>query len=247
MDEINHKVENMKKIKAILFDLDGTLRLTAPSGGEVFVEYLQTLNLNFSEEQILFAKRWEHFYFANSALIRQDSQTFKDDSEGFLINYSKRRLMALKLPEAYAQELAPQVAHHMSEVYKPEVFVPEEIPFILSMLREDGYTLGVVSNREEPFQTELDEMNLTSYFDFLLPAGEVGAFKPDAKVFQHALKIANANADEAMYVGDNYFADIVGSNNVGLLPILYDPTDLFPNAPNCYTIQSFNQLHDLLK
>ncbi|HRJ75060.1 MAG TPA: HAD-IA family hydrolase, partial [Anaerolineales bacterium] len=114
-------------------------------------------------------------------------------------------------------------------------------------LRESGYTLGVVSNRETSFQNELDEMNLTNYFDFLLAAGEVGAFKPDARVFHHALQISKTQADETVYIGDNYFADIVGSNNAGLMPVLYDPTGLFPEAPDCHIIQSFNQLNDLLK
>jgi FMN phosphatase YigB (HAD superfamily) len=237
----------MKKIKAILFDLDGTLRLTTPSGGKVLVEYLQTHNITFSQEQILFGERWEHYYFANSPQIQQDTQTFKDDMDGFWLNYSKRRLMALELSESDAHELAPHVSKHMGEVYKPQVTVPEEIPSVLTALREEGYTLGVVSNRETSFQNELNEMNLTGYFDFLLAAGEVGAFKPDVKVFHHALQISKTRADETMYVGDNYFADIVGSNNAGLVPVLYDTTNLFPNAPDCYTIQSFEQLNDLLK
>jgi predicted HAD superfamily phosphohydrolase YqeG len=50
-----------------------------------------------------------------------------------------------------------------------------------------------------------------------------------------------------MYIGDNYFADIVGSNSAGLVPVLYDPTNLFPEAPDCHIIQSFNQLIKLLK
>lgn len=237
----------MKKIKAILFDLDGTLRLTTPSGGKVFAEYLQSHNISFSQEQILFAERWEHFYFANSTQIQEDNDNFKDDIKSFWVNFSRRRLIALSVPEVQAAELAPHVSKHMSEAYQPQVVVPQEIPSVLTQLREAGYTLGVVSNREDPFQKELDEMNLTSYFDFLLAAGEVGSFKPDTKIFHHALGMANAKADEAIYIGDNYFADIVGSNQAGLVPVLYDPTNLFPNAPDCHIIQSFNQLPELLK
>lgn len=237
----------MKNIKAILFDLDGTLRHHLPTGGEVFLQFLESINLQFSLEDKLHVERWEHFYFANSREIIEDNVNFKDDVQAFWINFSKRRLMALKLSESHAHELAPQLSKHMNEAYKPQVVVPEEIPIVLTSLRESGYTLGVVSNRETPFQNELDEMNLTSYFDFLLAAGEVGAFKPDAKVFQHALQISKTQADETIYVGDNYFADIVGSNNAGLIPVLYDPSGLFPDAPDCHIIQTFNQLHDLLK
>ncbi|MFN3491652.1 MAG: HAD family hydrolase [Anaerolineales bacterium] len=237
----------MKKIKAILFDLDGTLRHHLPNGGEVFLQYLESLNIQYSLEDKLRAERWEHFYFANSTQIQEDNKTFKDDINAFWVNFSRRRLIALGLSEAQAAELAPNLSKHMSEQYKPQVIVPDEIPSALTRLKEANYILGVVSNREDPFQKELDEMNLTPYFDFLLAAGEVGSFKPDTKIFHHALKMANAKADEAMYIGDNYFADIVGSHQAGLVPVLYDPTNLFPDAPNCHTIQSFNQVDELLK
>ena len=237
----------MKKIKAILFDLDGTLRHHLPNGGEVFLEYLDNLNIQYSLEDKLRTERWEHFYFASSAEIQEDAIRFKDDTKAFWVNFSRRRLIAMGVMEAQAAELAPQLSKHMSEEYKPQVIVPEEVPSVLTQLKEANYILGVVSNRETPFQQELDEMNLTSYFDFSLAAGEVGSFKPDPKIFHHALQMANTQADEAIYVGDNYFADIVGSNQAGLIPVLYDPTNLFPDAPDCHIIQSFNQLHDLLK
>lgn len=237
----------MNTIKAILFDLDGTLRHHLPNSGEVFLQYLDSVNIRYSTEDKLRAERWEHFYFANSSQIQEDNQFFKDDVNAFWVNFSRRKLIALNIAEAQAAELAPQVSQYMREFYQPQVIVPEEIPSVLTQLKAAGYTLGVVSNREEPFQKELDEMNLTPYFDFLLAAGEVGSFKPDTKIFHHALQLANAHPSETIYIGDNYFADIVGSNKAGLIPVLYDPTGLFPNAPDCYIIQSFNQLNDVLK
>jgi FMN phosphatase YigB (HAD superfamily) len=48
-----------------------------------------------------------------------------------------------------------------------------------------------------------------------------------------------------MYVGDNYFADIVGSRRAGLQPVLYDPSRLFPDS-GCPVITSFDQLTNLL-
>ena len=49
-------------IKAIFFDLDGTLRHSVPSGGEVFTDYVKTMGLQVNEETRLRALRWEHFY-----------------------------------------------------------------------------------------------------------------------------------------------------------------------------------------
>jgi len=56
----------MDHIKAIFFDLDGTLRHNQPSGDQVFNDYLLELGLMISGEDMTRAQRWEHYYFANS-------------------------------------------------------------------------------------------------------------------------------------------------------------------------------------
>jgi FMN phosphatase YigB (HAD superfamily) len=48
-----------------------------------------------------------------------------------------------------------------------------------------------------------------------------------------------------MYVGDNYYADVVGARAAGLRPILYDPLGIFPE-PDCESIRSFDELKSIL-
>ena len=237
---------NSNKIKALLFDLDGTLRHHIPTGSEVFMDYLKSIQVDFSEEDKIRAAHWEHYYFANSPEIQEDSLTFKDDSKGFWVNFSKRRMVALGLPQAQAAGLAPAASAHMEKNYKPEVYVPEEAPFILAKLQEAGYVLGVVTNRDGPIHEELKTLSLDSYFHFSLAGGEVQAFKPDARIFEHALERAGTSAAETMYIGDNYFADIVGALRAGLVPVLYDPGRLFPDV-ECAVIRNFAELPDRLK
>lgn len=235
----------MKRFKAVLFDLDGTLRHHVPAGSKVFVEYLRSIKVHFSEEDEIRAERWEHFYFANSLEIQEDKKKFNHESHEFWINYSRRRLVALGLHPKQAAELAPEVSAHMGENYKPAVYVPEEAPRMLNTLKDSGYTLGVVSNRDEPFHEELKELNLHSYFHFSLAAGEVQSFKPDVRIFQKAVEMAGTSASETIYIGDNYYADIVGSHRAGLVPVLFDPSRLFPDA-ECAVIRSFDELQGLL-
>ena len=49
-----------------------------------------------------------------------------------------------------------------------------------------------------------------------------------------------------MYVGDNYFADVIGARRAGLRPVLYDPRGIYPDA-SCEVIASFDGLSKLLK
>jgi FMN phosphatase YigB (HAD superfamily) len=51
----------------------------------------------------------------------------------------------------------------------------------------------------------------------------------------------NVKPEQAVYIGDNYFADVVGARNAGIEPILIDPVNLFPEA-NCTVIGSLGDL-----
>jgi HAD superfamily hydrolase (TIGR01549 family) len=236
----------MKKIKAVLFDLDGTLRHYLPSAGEVFIDYVRSLGFPVTEEDRVRSEHWVHYYFAHSPEIQADLKTFKDNSNGYWANFTSQRLVACGLHQIQADELASQVSAYMGENYKPKIHVPEDAHPLLEFLKESGYMLGMVSNRDNPYLGEMQEMKLDCYFRFFLAGGEVNSFKPDALIFERALELAGTSAQETMYVGDNYFADIVGSHRAGLTPVLYDPFNLFPEA-DCAVIKSLAEIPALLK
>lgn len=233
-------------IKAVFFDLDGTLRHSVPSGGEVFTDYAVTLGLRVNEEARLRALRWEHLYWANSVDLRDDLLAHSGETEKFWIEYSRRRLIALGASPQWARDYATKASMHMGEFYKPESIIPEDVRRVLPQLKEAGYILGVISNRNEPFQDLLEEHGIGEFFDFALAAGEVNVWKPDSGIFEHALQRMKISPREAIYVGDNYFADVVGSRRAGLLPVLYDPLEIFPE-PDCVTIKSFDELNSIIK
>ena len=232
-------------IKAILFDLDGTLRHHIPAGGEVFTDHAISIGLPIGEEDRLRAARWEHYYFANSPEIKADSALFKEE-EKFWATFARRRLTVLGCRPSQAEEIAPQFSAYMRANHRPRVHTPEEAHTVLAAIQQAGYLLGVVSNREKPYEKELDEIGLRQRFHFSLAGGEVKSYKPDRAIFEEALRRAETSAAETMYVGDNYFADVVGSRRAGLQPVLYDPRGLFPEA-DCAVIKSFDQLPNLLE
>ena len=233
-------------IKAIFFDLDGTLRHSVPSGGEVFTDYAITLGLAVDDEARLRALRWENLYWASSVDLRDDLLAHAGETENFWIEYSRRRLIALGASPQWAREFAGKASVHMGEFYRPESIVPEDVRRALPQLKQAGYILGVISNRDKPFLDVLQEHGIDQFFDFLLAAGEVNVFKPEPGVFEHALQRLNLSPNAVIYVGDNYYADVVGARRAGLQPILYDPLGIFPD-PDCATIKSFDELNSIIK
>jgi HAD superfamily hydrolase (TIGR01662 family) len=234
-------MEPSRMIKAIFFDLDGTLRHSVPSGGDVFTDYTRTLGFNISHDDRIRALRWEHLYWANSMDLRDDLLAHSGETENFWIEYSRRRLVALGIAPALASEYAPKVSAHMGSEYRPESIIPDDVRRTLIQLKEAGYIMAVLSNRNDSFTQLLEDHKIGEFFDFSIPAGEVQIWKPDPGLFEHALQRAGVIAGESVYVGDNYFADVVGSQRAGLTPILVDPLDIFPEA-DCTRIKTFDEL-----
>jgi FMN phosphatase YigB (HAD superfamily) len=46
---------------------------------------------------------------------------------------------------------------------------------------------------------------------------------------------------QAVYVGDNYFADVIGAQRAGMRAVLIDPEGLFPEA-DCPVIHKISEL-----
>jgi FMN phosphatase YigB (HAD superfamily) len=228
-------------IKAVFFDLDGTLRHSVPEGGDVFNAYVSSLGYSYTSEDRLRAMRWEYHYWASSADLRDDLIAHSADTENFWIEYTRRRLTVLGIASALTLELAPKVSAHMGEMYRPDSIVPEDVRRMLPNLRAAGYLMAVISNRDKPFQATLEAHSLSEYFPYSLAAGEVDIYKPERGIFDHALRQLNLTAPETVYVGDNYYADVVGAQRAGLWPVLHDPSHIFPDA-DCVTIRSFDEL-----
>ena len=233
-------------IRAVFFDLDGTLRYNDPSPEQTFFDFAVQMGVRHSAEQRRRLMRWEHYYWAQSIELLQDRQTFIDSEDDFWLNYLRSQLLTLECPQAQIEEVIPRFFMHMKDQYQPQDRVFKGVPETLQVLKEAGFILGVVSNRTLPYQDQLERLRLDGYFDLVVAAGEVESWKPDSGIFIHALQALNLGASETIYVGDNYFADVVGAYRAGLQPVLLDPDGLFPEA-DCPVLDSVTDLPSLLE
>jgi phosphoglycolate phosphatase-like HAD superfamily hydrolase len=137
-------------IRAVFYDLDGTLRINHPAGRHFFADYAAGLGLPAHPEIRRKAGQWEHYYWAESPELHADLKNFTDQKL-FWANYSYRQIIALGAVPEQAHALAPQLSAYMDEAYRPEDMLMEGLAETLTSLREKGITLGVISNRREPF------------------------------------------------------------------------------------------------
>lgn len=86
----------------------------------------------------------------------------------------------------------------------------------LSILKDAGVKLAVVSNFDTRLRKLLKDLNILDLFDAVVVSSEVGYEKPDAQIFNAALDKVNVAAGRAVHVGDDEVADKIGAEAVGI-------------------------------
>ncbi len=86
----------------------------------------------------------------------------------------------------------------------------------LRRLRAAGTKIAVVTNGEGSQRKKIAAAQLEGEVDAICVSGEIDAWKPDPRIFHHALQLLDAPGPTWM-VGDNATADIGGAREVGLL------------------------------
>ncbi|MGQ9600145.1 MAG: HAD family hydrolase [Anaerolineae bacterium] len=226
------------QIRTILFDFDGTLAFHEPDSFDVVRAFCVEIGQPLSREAERQGRRMRHQYFVDPETLEQISVLSRDQ---FWFHFNRYLLQALCVAgdlDRLAGELTERFAAIQMRYYCPETGF-----YTLMELRSRGYQLGLVTNREDTqrFTELLDKLGLRSHFDLTLTSGEVGVRKPEAGIFYAALERIGVAAKESVYVGDNYWADVVGARNAGVTPVLLDPYSLFPEA-ECLRIDRIDGL-----
>jgi len=85
------------------------------------------------------------------------------------------------------------------------------------------YQLHIITNGFEEVQHhKMKKSNIFHYFQTITNSEMVGVKKPNPKIFNHALGLANATTKNSIMIGDNYEADILGALNIGLDAICFN-------------------------
>lgn len=96
---------------------------------------------------------------------------------------------------------------------------------MLDYLNEKGIRTAVISNllwSGEALTERLNRLLPNHRFEFVMTSSDYFMRKPNRILFEIALQKAGLRADEVWYCGDNPKADIEGSSQVGIFPVLYD-------------------------
>ena len=93
----------------------------------------------------------------------------------------------------------------------------------LEALREK-YAIGVGTNMTADYQfRKLQKLGLLNLIDFMASSEEVGAEKPEKRLFDECAKKARCAASECVFVGDSLSHDVRGATNAGMRAVWISP------------------------
>ena len=116
-------------------------------------------------------------------------------------------------PPHWLQKQVRKLAYPIAaRLFKPYPRLHE----VLTELGSRGYQLHVLSNNSSILPAQLGVLDITHFFDEIAWSEEMGVEKPDPRIFHMMLERIGATADECVYVGDSYAADVVGATAAGI-------------------------------
>ena len=204
----------MRRIDAVLFDLDDTLHDDTFANQSAAEEVAREI----AAEHGIDALALKDAYIAQAEGFWQ--RLTGSDLTGKLATLRETlwqsALEGVGAPGELAERSAQRYHAYRAKYYT--VF-PGAVE-LLRALRERGYRLGILTNGfSETHREKIALLRLTEYFDAILLADEVGMIKPDPLLFSHACRtLGSAPAHSAM-VGDRYDRDMRGALEAGLLAI----------------------------
>ncbi len=128
-------------------------------------------------------------------------------------------ILSYDVSEALIDILATEYIRHLSSFNH---LFPNTVE-ILNYLRPK-YRLHIITNGfKEVQEKKLRNSNIIDYFDQIVNSEMAGVKKPNPIIFELALKRAGINATNALMIGDNIEADVMGALAVGFHTLHFNP------------------------
>ena len=226
-------MESKSQVKAVLFDLGGTLVKTAEIP-PVMKRILRDCGIDRSLEEI--SQAWRK---VDEKLNFRDLPELLDE---FWVQWNVRILRTLQV-NSDTRRLAEFIATHWWD-YSDVTLYPDAERMLL-LLKEKGLKIGIVTNG---LQSDVDEIlpkvGLQDFFDIVVVIDTLRKMKPHVEVFRYALQKLEAVPSEAIFVGDEIEADYKGAKGAGLTVYLVD-RDRRVQDESVHKISSLEDLFEL--
>jgi putative hydrolase of the HAD superfamily len=239
-------VELRTKPEVVLIDVGDTMAKANPSWLDVYSKVFARYGIETEQRTFEGAFRAAWAEWANEGPFEATEEaSFQRLTELDQLVFD--RLGYPDLPEAFFRDV--DLAFRQRSAF----FVFPDVVPALDVMQDSGLRLAVVSNWGWHAPELLQTLELARHFEVMSISARVGYQKPHAAIFEHALDLLEIRPEQAIHVGDDPQADVVGARAVGIEPVLIDrkgrldsPVGAGTETGEVALIHDFGDLLDLL-
>lgn len=232
----------MNKYAHLFFDLDHTLWDFESNSKRVIHSLYQDFQLELLgiESRELFfqvftienEKLWWNYRNGNIVQETLRWQRFRNTLSQFhIVNES----LARDLSHFYIQNLPAQ-----------QTLLPHAME-LLEYCRDKEYHLHIITNGMDEVQhRKMQISNIDGFFKEVITSEKSNSLKPHRQIFDYALTAAGANVSNALMIGDNWEADIIGAQLAGIEQVFYNPLQVQVDGKPTYEIACLSDLKSIL-
>ena len=178
----------MSKIKAVLFDFDGTIMDT----------------------NTIILKSWQHTF--NTVLGRDPDFELIKQTFGEPLDETMKKLF----PDRDTHEMVETYRNYQRHIYREDITMFPGTKEVIEELKRRGYQVAIVTSRLWSSTTQgLYKFDIAHMFDAVVSAEDTTIHKPDPTPILLCLDKLGIEPDEALMVGDSKF-DILCARNAGV-------------------------------
>lgn len=240
--------EQPQAIRTVFFDAGFTLLTTSTSTPEICQQVCQHLNLHIHLETLQERMSEAEDYYLRHMRLNRHTWSSEPAIAEFWTGYYMNILRPFV--EEHDEQRLYQLARAINEEFTKHTSwrIYDDVLPTLKALKQQGYTLGIISDWGLALGPILSRHKLTHYFDCLLISAVTRHSKPSPALYELALQRTNSIGDYTLHIGDSYIHDVLGARAVGITPVLLDrPRRLSAENVDCLLVHSLYELLDLLE
>lgn len=181
----------MAKIKAFIFDMDGTLVDNMSFHRDSWLLFCRKHNISFTPEQ---------FHTENHGTLEE------------MIRY----FLGKDLSDGRVKELGQEKETIYRELYRDHIKEINGLTGLLKNLEKQGVKIAMATNGDMPnIDFVLDNLNIRRFFHSITGADEISKGKPDPEIFELVLRKLNFRAEECISVEDS-IDGVIAAKRAGL-------------------------------
>lgn len=227
-----------KKLRAIVFDVDGTLYAQAGLRRAMLLALVRGHLL----------RPWHApATFRILAAYRRAQELLREQPTDGALGEAQLRLACARAgaDEKRVRALVEQWMERAPLPLLPR-FMDPELPRVLRAARARGLRLGVLS--DYPATDKLKALGVAEFFELVLTAQDpaVNRFKPHPAGLREAARRLGADGDQVLYVGDRGSVDGAAAAAAGVPCVILNGPRQTAGARTWHDVADYAELHQLL-